>query len=138
VRAAALAVRGASVPAQPWAFGAHGAPCRPEETTVTHPDISADGLSLPTWGARQVTRPSLRLSDWVVDPLERVMLVAVVLLGAVLLWMLATEQEPTGTTARDACVMTVLDEARAFAGVMGDDRSIPASFALGACAHRAG
>ena len=105
---------------------------------MTFPDAFAlDRWVLPTREprSRDVAR-SRRLSDWAGDGLERAMLVAVVLLGAVLLWTLASAEDAAGMTAQDPCVVTAVHEAEAFAGVMGDDRVIPQSFAVRACALR--
>jgi hypothetical protein len=63
------------------------------------------------------------------------MIVVIVLLGGVLLWMLASSRDATGLTAQDACIMTAVDDARAFAAVLGDDRAVPVSFAVRACAQ---
>ena len=101
---------------------------------MTYPAFAVERWTLPTWERlRDVDRP-WRLSDWVVDPLERAMIVVICVLGGVLLWTLTSPQPATGLTARDACVLTALDEAKRFARVMGDDRLVPYSFAERACA----
>lgn len=106
---------------------------------MTFPDAFADDRwTVPTWVADRGAGWSWRLSDWVEDPLERAMLVAIAVLGAVLLWMLAFAQDASGMSAHDACVLTAVDEARAFAGVMGDERVVPMSFAVRSCSQQLG
>ena len=104
---------------------------------MTTADVYADRWTLPAWGVQRDSGGSPWLSDWVVDPLERVMLVAVVLLSAVLLWVVASERAASGTTPSDTCVLTAVDDARAFARVMGDHRYVPASFAVRSCGLQA-
>ena len=59
-------------------------------------------------------------------------------MGGVLLWVLASAEDATGTTARDACVLNAVEDARAFARVMGDDSFVPMSFAVRSCAEQHG
>ncbi len=76
------------------------------------------------------------LRDWFQDPLERVMLIAVVLVSGWLLLVLATQEDADLGHARDACVMAVVEDARAFAAVLGDDRPVPYALARRSCDQR--
>jgi hypothetical protein len=102
---------------------------------VTYPDTFAiDRWTTPGRGAaRDWIEDWSR--GWFDDPLERVMLVLVVLASACLLLVLATRQDAGAATAQDACVLTAVEEARAFAQVLGDDRLVPVAFAERACAR---
>ena len=102
---------------------------------MTFPDALADDRwTLPTWGDGSTDR-GWRLPDWLDDPPELAMLVAIAVLGAVLVVMLAGADRATAAMDDDACVMTAVDDARAFAHVLGDDRFVPVSFAVEACAR---
>jgi hypothetical protein len=73
--------------------------------------------------------------SWFADPLERAMLVAVVVSCGCLLLVLATRQDAGDLTSHDACVLAAVEDARAFAQVLGDERPVPVSFAERACAR---
>ncbi len=63
--------------------------------------------------------------------LERVLLLAVVLVASCTTWLLATAQDASGDTAPliSTCVSQAVDGAQAFAGVLGDHRPVDGGFA---------
>ena len=92
---------------------------------MTHADTFAlDRWTPPPWDA---------VLDWLEDGLERIMLPALALVSACLLVVLATQQNAGVVAAQDACVMTAVEDARAFAAVLGDARPVPSSFARQWC-----
>ena len=102
---------------------------------MTYPDTFVlDRWTTPGWGA---VRDQIEdwSQGWFDDPLERVMLVLVVLTSACLLLVLATRQDAGELTTTNACVLTAVDDARAFARVLGDERLVPVAFAERACAR---
>lgn len=102
---------------------------------MTYPDtVAVDRRSPATWDA--VLRPAARLWDWCEDPLERVMLIAVLVVSAGLLLVLATQEDADVLSARDECVLTAVADVRAFAAVLGDDRPVPYAFARRSCEQR--
>ena len=66
------------------------------------------------------------------------MLVAIAMLGARRSPVVLATSDPAtaGDSPTTACVMTAVDDAEAFARVLGDDRFVPVSFAVRACARR--
>ena len=67
-----------------------------------------------------------RCRSAVPDPLDRFVLVALVLVSACLLSVLATVDRPSSAAGQD-CVSTAVQQARSFAAVLGDDRPVPGS-----------
>ena len=98
---------------------------------MTTPDISVSDR----WTPLAWEPVSDWCRSWFDDPLERAMLVAVVVASACLLLVLATRQDAGDLTATDACVLQSVDDAHAFARVLGDERLVPVTFAERACAR---
>ena len=102
---------------------------------MTYPHTFADDRWAANWDTAVLREPRLRLSYWVEDPLERAMVLVIVALAAYLAFALTTAEDPGAMTARDACVVSAVDDARAFARVLGDDRPVPYRFAERSCAQ---
>ena len=102
---------------------------------MTYPHTFADDRWAATWDPAVLREPRLRLSYWVEDPLERAMVLVIAVLAAYLAFALATAEDPRAMTAQDTCVLTAVDDARAFARVLGDDRPVPYGFAERSCAR---
>lgn len=95
----------------------------------------ADPTALGPWTAH---RPGLRsvgrcVRSWVEDRLERVVLIALVLVVGWVICLLATTEDRLSATTGDACVAMAVPDARAFAGVLGDHRAVRESFARERC-----
>jgi hypothetical protein len=96
---------------------------------VTCADFTPQGLALHT---QTVGAWSREVVQRVPHLVERALLVGIVIASIWSAWMLTTAQD-AGAMARDTCVVTTMQDARAFAEVLGDDRPVDVSFAEQEC-----